>query len=92
MNSTARVIASVPVGVRQYLRHVVVLPKDDLIVGSDFYNNFDNIVIKGKTSFHNIIAAMAKSLGKYGAQQGNGYWSKYSPFPCLFKFVCIDCI
>lgn len=89
MNSTARAIASIPVGMRQYLRHVVVLPEDNPESGPYFRNNFDSIVIKGKASFHNIIAAIAKSLGKYGAQQGNGYWStSYLLFPIPRFIFC----
>ncbi|KAF2124155.1 hypothetical protein P153DRAFT_390702 [Dothidotthia symphoricarpi CBS 119687] len=89
MNSTAHAIASIPVGMRQYLRHVVVLPKDDPELGPDFYNDFDSIILKGNTSLHNIIAAIAKSLGTYGAQQGNGYWNTQSWLDAYHKDTAV---
>jgi len=47
----------------------VALPGD-----GEVYNQDDTIVVKGNAGLHDILAAAGKSLGKWGMQDGSGYW------------------
>jgi hypothetical protein len=38
----------------------------------------DSVVIRGNASLHDVVAASAKGLGKWGMQNGNGYYDTQS--------------
>jgi hypothetical protein len=73
----ARAIGTIPATMRQYIRHVVALRTARTEGEGQTYNDFDTIVLKGKTSLHSIFAEAAVSLGRYASMTGTDYWSEY---------------
>jgi hypothetical protein len=75
----AAAIGLVPVNMRQYVRHVIALPFDG---GVEAYSQDDSVVVFGDAGLHGVLVEAAKGMGKWGMQDGNGYWGAYS-LPCL---------
>jgi hypothetical protein len=74
-DSMAHWMSLIPIGMRQYIRHVIALPaaRQPNVVLS--YNSFESIKIDDRATLHDFVAEAAIGLGRYTMQDGNGYWS-----------------
>ncbi|KAF2734739.1 hypothetical protein EJ04DRAFT_523440 [Polyplosphaeria fusca] len=73
MKTTSIIWGRVPVRLRSYIRHVIALPAK--INGlPEAINDNDNVVITGNARFSQILAAVGKSVDKYGFPNTTGLY------------------
>ncbi|KAF2478306.1 uncharacterized protein BDR25DRAFT_365466 [Lindgomyces ingoldianus] len=65
MQNTSYYFGHIPVHMRTHIHHVIALPATNH-GGKSAINERDNVVLQGNPSFHDMLAAVAKSTAMYG--------------------------